>query len=134
MKSQTGLDLMQAKGFTIIADKLNNMRFLSHFRSVHRGAYFTEMKTTTVRKLLPENWGYLCPVHTPDGGPCGLLNHISQSCKPLTRPGYNSSIHCDLVKLATEIGMNPTVNDLSIVFPPTSVTVMLDGRVIGYVE
>lgn len=53
LKSKTGLDLMQDKGFTIIADKLNNMRFLSHFRSIHRGAYFTEMKTTTVRKLLP---------------------------------------------------------------------------------
>ena len=34
LKSQSGLDLMQAKGYTIIADKLNNMRYLSHFRSV----------------------------------------------------------------------------------------------------
>lgn len=77
LRSQTGLDLMQQSGFTIIADKLNNMRFLSHFRSIHRGAFFSEMKTTTVRKLLPEQWGFICPVHTPDGGPCGLLNHIT---------------------------------------------------------
>ena len=21
--------------------------------------------------------GFLCPVHTPDGAPCGLLNHLS---------------------------------------------------------
>lgn len=28
------------------------------------------MKTTTVRKLLPENWGFICCVHTPDGAPC----------------------------------------------------------------
>jgi DNA-directed RNA polymerase I subunit RPA2 len=41
------------------------------------------MKTTTVRKLLPESWGFVCPVHTPDGAPCGLLNHISLSCAPL---------------------------------------------------
>ncbi|MFN9903213.1 MAG: hypothetical protein ACK55Z_31470 [bacterium] len=41
------------------------------------------MKTTTVRKLLPESWGFICPVHTPDGGSCGLLNHISLACKPL---------------------------------------------------
>jgi DNA-directed RNA polymerase I subunit RPA2 len=40
LKSRTGLDLMQDKGFCVIADKLNNMRFLSHFRSIHRGAYF----------------------------------------------------------------------------------------------
>jgi DNA-directed RNA polymerase I subunit RPA2 len=76
---------MQVKGFTVIADKLNNMRYLSHFRSIHRGAYFAEMKTTTVRKLLPESWGFICPVHTPDGGPCGLLNHIAKLCRPLTR-------------------------------------------------
>ncbi len=89
LRSRTGLDLMQDKGFAVIADKLNNMRFLSHFRSIHRGAYFAEMKTTTVRKLLPESWGFLCPVHTPDGGPCGLLNHITISCWPLTYEAFN---------------------------------------------
>lgn len=86
IRSQSGLDLQQQSGYAIIADKLNNMRYLSHFRSIHRGAFFTEMKTTTVRKLLPENWGFICPVHTPDGGPCGLLNHISKSCDIITRP------------------------------------------------
>lgn len=40
-----------------------------------------EMKTTTVRKLLPETFGFLCPVHTPDGSPCGLLNHLARSCR-----------------------------------------------------
>ena len=25
--------------------------------------------------------GFLCPVHTPDGTPCGLLNHMSASCQ-----------------------------------------------------
>lgn len=56
-------------------------RYLSHFRSVHRGAYFAELRTTTVRKLLPESWGFLCPVHTPDGSPCGLLNHFTATCR-----------------------------------------------------
>jgi DNA-directed RNA polymerase I subunit RPA2 len=67
-----------------VAEKLNFFRYLSHFRSVHRGAYFTEMRTTTVRKLLPESWGFMCPVHTPDGSPCGLLNHMSAACKVVT--------------------------------------------------
>ncbi len=62
------------------------MRYLSHFRSVHRGAFFQEMKTTTVRKLLPESWGFMCPVHTPDGGPCGLLNHLAINSLPLANP------------------------------------------------
>lgn len=45
-----------------------------------------EMKTTAVRKLLPDSWGFLCPVHTPDGGPCGLLNHLAQDCQLALRP------------------------------------------------
>lgn len=65
----------------MIADKLNFMRYLSHFRCVHRGAFFSQMRTTSVRKLLPEAWGFLCPVHTPDGAPCGLLNHLAAPCK-----------------------------------------------------
>lgn len=55
--SPTGLDLQQAAGFTIVAEKLNWYRYISHFRCVHRGAFFAELKTTTVRKLLPESWG-----------------------------------------------------------------------------
>ena len=79
--SPTGLGLSQASGFTIVAEKLNYFRYLSHFRSVHRGAYFMELRTTAVRKLLPESWGFLCPVHTPDGSPCGLLNHLTEMCE-----------------------------------------------------
>jgi DNA-directed RNA polymerase I subunit RPA2 len=55
--SPTGLDLQQAAGFTIVAEKLNWHRYISHFRCIHRGAFFAELKTTTVRKLLPEAWG-----------------------------------------------------------------------------
>ena len=47
---------------SIVAEKLNHWRYLSHFRSVHRGQFFTEMKTTAPRKLLPESWGFLCCV------------------------------------------------------------------------
>ncbi len=61
-------------------------RYISHFRSVHRGAYFAQLRTTTVRKLLPESWGFLCPVHTPDGSPCGLLNHMTSACRVVAAP------------------------------------------------
>ena len=60
--SPTGLDLQQASGFTILAEKLNWYRYISHFRCIHRGAFFAELKTTTVRKLLPEAWGKTFPV------------------------------------------------------------------------
>jgi len=73
--------MMQNSGLAVVADKLNFIRYLSHFRCVHRGAAFAKMRTTTVRKLLPESWGFLCPVHTPDGEPCGLMNHMTASCE-----------------------------------------------------
>ena len=81
LTSDEGLDLPQATGFSVVAEKLNYSRFLSHFRSVHRGAYFAQLRTTAVRKLRPESWGFLCPVHTPDGAPCGLLNHFTAACR-----------------------------------------------------
>ena len=111
------------------------MRYISHFRSIHRGAYFAEMKTTTVRKLLPENWGFICPVHTPDGGPCGLLNHIAITCKPITSPlKKGPNFNKEFVRLCTKYGMNAEVYDLNIVHSPKCLYVLMDGRIIGNIE
>lgn len=121
--SPTGLDLMQATGFTIVADKLNFLRYLSHFRCVHRGAFFAEMKTTSVRKLLPEGFGFLCPVHTPDGAPCGLLNHLAVKCEAaLGLPSTEK-----LPALLTSLGMTPVAFG-----EKGDLVVMLDGKVIGF--
>lgn len=57
LSSPSGLDLQQTTGFTVVAEKLNFYRYISHFRMVHRGSFFAQLKTTTVRKLLPESWG-----------------------------------------------------------------------------
>ena len=50
LASRTGMGQTQKSGFTIVAEKLNFLRYLSHFRSVHRGAYFQELRTTTARR------------------------------------------------------------------------------------
>ena len=93
------------------------------------------MKTTTVRKLLPEAWGFICPVHTPDGAPCGLLNHITLACAPLASEELNMSENISTFKarLAT-LGMNPIQTDFNIVYPVDYLPVVLDGIVMGYVE
>ena len=65
LPTQTGLGLMQDKGMTIMAENINRMRYMSHFRAIHRGSFFQEMRTTEVRALLPDAWGFICPVHTP---------------------------------------------------------------------
>lgn len=141
--SQSGLDLQQASGFTIVAEKLNWMRYISHFRSIHRGAFFAELKTTTVRKLLPEAWGkyaslllrtyislsfpgFLCPVHTPDGSPCGLLNHLSRTCRIITHPLTVSHLPSLLVSHGMTQAFGPSVDGRR------NLCVQLDGRVIGW--
>ncbi|KAJ3502234.1 hypothetical protein NLJ89_g8979 [Agrocybe chaxingu] len=124
--SPTGLDLQQASGFTIIAEKLNWQRYISHFRCIHRGAFFAELKTTTVRKLLPEAWGFLCPVHTPDGSPCGLLNHLSRTCRIVTSPLAVAHIPALLAAHGMTQAFTPSIDG------GRNVCVQLDGRVIGW--
>merc|ERR1719331_2732316 len=87
----------------IVADKLNFARFTSHFVAVHRGQYFAEMKTTTVRKLLPETFGFLCPVHTPDGSPCGLLNHLAAMSRPVLRGSDRAKVLNALTHLGVQV-------------------------------
>lgn len=81
IRTVSGLGLLQDKGLTIVAENISRMRYMSHFRSVHRGSFFQEMRTTEARQLLPDAWGFICPVHTPDGTPCGLLNHLTKYCQ-----------------------------------------------------
>lgn len=59
------------------------------------------MRTTTVRRLLPESWGFLCPVHTPDGEPCGLMNHLTAICEVVTQFVYTASLPALLCNLGT---------------------------------
>lgn len=135
--STTGLDLMQVSGYTIVAEKLNFLRYCAHFRSVHRGQFFMEMKTTAVRKLLPDQWGFLCPVHTPDGGPCGLLSHLSLKCSALAYPadtGGEGMVELDdlLISLGVApVGAGGKTGEGRAVSTHTHLPVCLDGRVVG---
>ncbi|ODH48499.1 hypothetical protein GX48_05366 [Paracoccidioides brasiliensis] len=122
--SPTGLDLQQPSGYTVMAEKINFYRFISHFRMIHRGSFFAQLKTTTVRKLLPESWGFLCPVHTPDGSPCGLLNHLAHKCKIETSNLDVSGV--------PQIISNLGVTSESSVSLEESVVVQMDGRILGY--
>ena len=122
--SPSGLDLQQTSGFTVVAEKINFYRFISHFRMVHRGSFFAQLKTTAVRKLLPESWGFLCPVNTPDGSPCGLLNHLAHKCK-ITTQDLDVAV---IPQLLTQLG----VSESSCSFLEENVVVQLDGRILGF--
>ncbi|XP_023678390.1 DNA-directed RNA polymerase I subunit RPA2 [Paramormyrops kingsleyae] len=127
--SKSGLGLMQSSGLTVVADKLNFVRYLSHFRCVHRGAAFAKMRTTSVRRLLPESWGFLCPVHTPDGEPCGLMNHMTAHCEIV------NTVHptVSLPALLCSLGMTPVDGTPSQPYSDCY-PVVIDGAMVGWVE
>ncbi|KAL1205116.1 DNA-directed RNA polymerase I subunit 2 [Cardamine amara subsp. amara] len=137
LSTQSGLDLQQRAGYTVQAERLNFLRFLSFFRAVHRGASFAGLRTTTVRKLLPESWGFLCPVHTPDGEPCGLLNHMTRTCRITSQFDSNGNIRDfrkirnSVVDVLLGIGMVTSLPKLMRAAPPEVIHVLLDGQVVG---
>ncbi|OMJ24511.1 putative DNA-directed RNA polymerase I subunit RPA2 [Smittium culicis] len=146
--SKTGMNLQQTTGFTIVAEKLNFLRYISHFQCIHRGSFFAELKTTSVRKLLPEGWGFLCPVHTPDGSPCGLLNHLAHKCEITTHLENTKDVEKCLLDLGVSFGLpNPklfasSISKKAMVSNSTVinyndpefdyVTVQLDGKIVGF--
>ncbi|VDM31556.1 unnamed protein product [Hydatigera taeniaeformis] len=124
----------QTSGLSVPVDTVNFLRFAAQFRSVHRGAMFSEMRTTSVRRLLPEAWGFICPVHTPDGAPCGLLNHLADCTEAVCVAPSQALVNKFAVWLLehnlrpVELSRQMTgVSEHRGVFP-----VLLDGRLVGW--
>ena len=88
-----------------------------------------------VRKLLPDSWGFMCPVHTPDGAPCGLLNHLAAPCELVVSVADDweatATILCAVLARA---GMTPNAPALAMPSPPQHIPVMIDGAVVGSVR
>ena len=125
--SKSGLGLKQTNGLSVMAEKINHWRFISTFRAVHRGSFFEKMRTTSCRKLYPESWGFLCPVHTPDGSPCGLLNHLTELAVVTNwRPSTSGVLKC-LKSLGMEELDSPMLLNSS-----ELIHVLLDGKLIGF--
>lgn len=112
---------------------LNYWRYISHFRSIHRGQFFTQLRTTTVRKLLPDAWGFLCPVHTPDGSPCGLLNHLTRGCTVAISAVDRAELAAHLAPVLAAAGA--VLLPLSASLPRASyLPIVLDATVLGAVH
>ena len=70
--------------------------------------------------------GFLCPVHTPDGAPCGLLNHLARTCRIVSSPVAVAHIPALLVSLGMTQAFSPKIDGRR------NLCVQLDGRVIGW--
>lgn len=68
-------------------------------------------------------------MHTPDGAPCGLLNHLTMNCIITKHPDAKLKSNIPIVLM--DLGMIP----LSIADNwKNSYVVMLDGKLIGLIE
>jgi len=65
-------------------------------------------------------------VHTPDGSPCGLLNHLSRTCRIITHPLAVSHLPSLLAAHGMTQAFAPGIDGRR------NLCVQLDGRVIGW--
>ncbi|CAH2059095.1 unnamed protein product, partial [Iphiclides podalirius] len=126
------VNLAQYKGLTIVAENINRMRYMSHFKAIHRGSFFMEMRTTEARQLLPDAWGFVCPVHTPDGAPCGLLNHLTVTAQVTQHP--EPRLLASLPRVLEKCGVEPivSVSGTPLSHDEYKYPVFVDGRLMGY--
>lgn len=65
-------------------------------------------------------------MHTPDGTPCGLLNHLSRTCRIVTSPLAVSHIPALLATHGMTQAFAPSIDG------GRNICVQLDGKVIGW--
>lgn len=126
----------QKSGWVIGADEINSLRFITNFRAIHRGCFFQDVKVLSPRKLLGESWGFICPVHTPDGSPCGLLNHLSQFSY-VHNSASNESHKLNIKLYLKKIGVNVNLDDTSgipTIYEDQTIPIVVDSVPITYIS
>lgn len=74
--------------------------------------------------------GFICPVHTPDGAPCGLLNHLAKNCVVLNEMPENPQ---GVLQALIRLGMTPSQNIAPVPYSQC-LEVVLDGALVGYIR
>ncbi|CAA9988373.1 DNA-directed RNA polymerase I subunit RPA2, putative [Plasmodium knowlesi strain H] len=134
--SSENIGYQQRSGWVIGADEINSLRFITNFRAIHRGCFFQEVKVLSPRKLLGEAWGFICPVHTPDGSPCGLLNHLSQFSY-VHNSASNESHKLNIKLYLKKIGVNVNLDDTSgipTIYEDQTIPILVDSVPITYIS
>ncbi|CAL1288300.1 unnamed protein product [Larinioides sclopetarius] len=81
-----------------------------------------------MRKFYPESWGFLCPVHTPEGENIGLYNHLSLGCDIVS---LNSATLDG--KLLHKLGVLPFYDPITYCNFNKS-PVVVDGQMLGWIN
>ena len=70
--------------------RVSYLQTISHLRRVQT-PIDSNMKIVGPRKLNATQWGYVCPVDTPDGGNSGLIKNLSIGCM-ISEPGNSYKV------------------------------------------
>lgn len=72
--------MRESEGIVQDLNRLSFMGYISHIRRVNT-PMDRSLKLVTPHRLDASQWGYMCPIESPDGENIGLLKHISTSCQ-----------------------------------------------------
>lgn len=80
LKGQWGIDMKpENAGIVQDLDRLSHLGYISHVRRVNTPIERTT-KLTEPHRLSTSQYGYICPVESPDGANIGLLKNLSILC------------------------------------------------------
>jgi DNA-directed RNA polymerase II subunit RPB2 len=117
---------------TGVSQTLNRLTYSSALSNLRRiqNPIDASSKVTRPRNLHCTQWGYICPVETPEGGSIGLLKNMALMC--LVSVG---SHHDDVVQAVESQGvLNFSVIDHVILSKTTPAKVFVNGTLIGVNE
>lgn len=115
------------QGVSQVLNRLTFMSTLSHLRRISTPVDNTG-KLIPPRKIHSSQWGYICPVETPEGQSVGVVKNLSMMCE-IT--GYNNSeLVIDLIE-----HFIIKFNELDIYNYSKSdyIKILINGRWIGYI-
>ena len=68
-------------GTAQVLNRLCYQSYLAHLRRVNSPSDKNNGKIVAPRKIHPSQWGYICPVETPEGAPVGLVKNMALTCE-----------------------------------------------------
>lgn len=117
---------------TGVSQTLNRLTYSSALSNLRRiqNPIDASSKVTRPRNLHCTQWGYVCPVETPEGGSIGLLKNMALMC--LMSVGSN---HDDIVQLVESRGVsNFSTIDHNVLAQLNVAKVFINGTLIGVTD
>ena len=119
-----GTNISGRQGIVQDLNRISMLGTLSHIRRLSFPLP-SGSKSLGPRKLHNSQWGFVCPVDSPDGGNVGIINHLSIIAKVSTNISEKGIIEC--LKDINLLFLNDTIpEDLS-----NNTPIFLNGKLVG---